>query len=235
MFPECAHNVALQYGLLVSLFLGGLEGSVSHCVGMCGPFVVAQSSHGLSLQKLGRALLLPYHFGRMTTYVALSAVFYSVLNLAFLFSNLKSFIAAPLLLLAGTIFLASAFPRVAVLFPWAGRIGFGKIYFLLKDCASRLMSNPGTLSRYLLGVLLGFMPCGLVVAALMASSTAPDLLQAVTAMAAFTVGTMPALILVSLGSSTFKQRYPKAARYFSQSAMVISSLWLFTLAGIMIF
>lgn len=235
LFAECVHTITSNYGLHVSLFLGGLVGSVSHCVVMCGPFVIAQSQNGPVLQKIGDKLLLPYHLGRMTTYIFLGFLFYSVLNLAFLFSNAKSLITVPLLMLAGVIFLVNAFPRLSYLFPWVHRIGFGKIYFPIKNFASKLIKNPGNLSRYGLGVLLGFMPCGLVVAALMASSTAPTLLAAVTAMAAFTIGTMPALIMVGMSGNALKQNFPGASEWLSKGAMTISSLWLFALAGTMIF
>jgi hypothetical protein len=85
----------------------------------------------------------------------------------------------------------------------------------------------------MLGVLLGFMPCGLVISALLASASAINTLQAAVAMAAFAAGTMPALMLTALGGQALQGRYPGAAARLSQGAMFISGLWLFTLAGLM--
>jgi uncharacterized protein len=58
--------VAVEHGdLLASLFLAGLLGSGTHCVGMCGPFVLAQTVARLEarpaagmreLHRLGAAL-----------------------------------------------------------------------------------------------------------------------------------------------------------------------------------
>src|SRR5262249_36973850 len=68
--------------LLGSLFLAGLAGSITHCGGMCGPFVMAQVSQRLAVTALedttawtrvSGAALAPYHLGRLTTYSLLGA------------------------------------------------------------------------------------------------------------------------------------------------------------------
>lgn len=224
----CFHQISFTYGLLGSLFLAGLVGSVSHCTLMCGPFVLSQTGQFSRLQD---AMLLPYHLGRMTTYVFLAVLVYSVFHLVFLYSPLKSLIAAPMLFLAGIVFLVSAFPKMKALFPWVGTVRFYKMSGLLQKASSKLSSKHGLWSRYGLGVLLGFMPCGLVVAALMAASTAASVWQAMAAMAAFSVGTVPALVLVAMGGGRLKDRYPDFSVRFSQLAKVISAVWLFALAG----
>jgi sulfite exporter TauE/SafE len=91
------------------------------------------------------------------------------------------------------------------------------------------------LSRYILGLLLGFMPCGLVVGALIASATAPSLTAALIAMGSFAIGTIPALILVAIGSSSLKYKFPQFSLHFSKIAKVASALWLFALAGTLVF
>lgn len=232
---QCIHDIALSHGLLISLFLGGLVGGFTHCAGMCSPFVLAQVGDDVELRKPRSFLLLPYHLGRMTTYVALAALVSAVVNLAFIFSGAKAFIATPLLMLAGVIFLVSAFQRLSLIFPWAGNIRISAPLRFISKLPSALMHNPNTIKRYGLGVLLGFMPCGLVVSALLASATAPNVFQASLAMGAFTLGTMPALIVVALGGGALKTKFPRASMRLSQGAMVISSLWLFALAGSMMF
>src|SRR5438552_2077647 len=74
--------VSLPAGLPLSLFLAGLAGSLVHCVGMCGPFVLGQviadsertRGHYGEWQRLAGAALAPYHLGRLTTYVALGTL-----------------------------------------------------------------------------------------------------------------------------------------------------------------
>ncbi len=79
---HCRAAVGEHEGLLASLFMAGLLGSITHCVGMCGPFVLAQTVSRLEdrpaaqmreWHRLAGAALVPYHLGRATTYAALGA------------------------------------------------------------------------------------------------------------------------------------------------------------------
>lgn len=74
---ECHTVVERHGGLFTSLFAAGLLGSMTHCVGMCGPFVAGQVVARLEARpaadmrefhRLTGAALLPYHLGRTTTY-----------------------------------------------------------------------------------------------------------------------------------------------------------------------
>lgn len=234
IIAQCVHDLAVSHGLVASLFLAGLVVGFTHCAGMCSPFVLAQINGGATLKKPSSSLLLPYHLGRATTYVGLAVLTNSLINLVFVFSDTRSLIAAPLLTLAGVVFLMSAFPRLGALFPWAARLSVGIPFRFLQRSINRLSSDTNAVGRYMLGIILGFMPCGLVVSALLAAATATDVFQAALAMAAFAAGTVPALVMVSLGGAVLKQKYPLAAARISQGAMVISSLWLFILAGLMV-
>lgn len=235
IFVQCMHDFTTAYALPVSLILVGLVGGFAHCTGMCGPFVLAQDSGDISLGRMRSALLLPYHLGRMTTYTLMAVLVHSFINLAFVFSDLKALIAAPMLVLAATIFLVTAFPRLSAVFPWASHIRFSLPYRWIDGGMRALMKSPTHLHRFGLGLLLGFMPCGLVVSALLASATAPNVFQAALGMMAFSLGTVPALVLVALGGQAIKGRFPGFASRLSRGAMVISSLWLFALAGTMVF
>jgi len=234
ILAQCIETFGVSYGLPVTLFLGGLVGGFTHCAGMCAPFVLAQTGGDLRLSR-SKTLLIPYHLGRMTTYIGLAVAVNALVNVAFVFSDMKALIAAPILSLAAVIFLVSAFPKLANLFPWAVRLQYGAFAGWLSKFSSKLTQSPKTLPRYGLGVLLGFMPCGLVISALLATSVAPNIWSATGAMAAFTVGTMPALILVAFGGTFIKQRYPQIAGRLSQGAMVLSGVWLLALAGSMVF
>lgn len=234
MFAECTHALTTHYGLVTSLFMAGLVGSITHCTGMCGPFVLAQTQAGPTLQRPITSLLLPYHLGRMTTYICLGIFVHSIVNLAYLFSNARALVTAPLLMLASVIFLVSAFPSLARIFPWAASVKFPNTFLHLVNRAYGLIRKQDVGSQYLLGLLLGFLPCGLVIAALMASATAPSILHAALAIMAFTVGTMPSLMAIGFFGKGLKRRFPGFSHYFSKVAMTISSLWLLVLAGSLI-
>ncbi len=232
---QCAHDFTISYGLALSLFLAGLVGGFTHCTWMCGPFVIAQMGGDGQVTKARSFLLLPYHFGRMTTYVMLAVIVSTFLNIVFVFSNLKALISVPFLVLAGVVFLGTAFPQVAQFFPWVAKIRISVPYQWVSRGVSRLSARDSVLARYFLGILLGFMPCGLVVSAIMASATAANVLETGISMILFTIGTIPALILVALGGQAFKYKYPKMSIYLSRGGMMVSGIWLFILAGVMVF
>lgn len=231
MLEVCSPFLTTAGGLTGSLFLAGLAGGITHCAGMCGPFVLAQTG---SVSKLSSAMLLPYHAGRMTTYVALAVLTNTVLNLAFAASPLKAVIAAPMLMLAGVTFLVSAFPKLTAIFPWAGNLGIRLPSDWISRGSKSLLINPGALKRYTLGVLLGFMPCGLVLSALLAAATADHAWQAGLAMAAFALGTVPALVIVATGGNALKTFFPRTSSYVFRGVMAFNGIGLMIMAGFLL-
>lgn len=244
MFAQCAHDISLANGLALSLFLAGLFGGVTHCAGMCGPFVLAQvrsvedrsgaAGFGV-LRRLAGTALIPYHLGRITTYTAMAVLLNTVVNLAFLYSSARTLVVAPMLMTAGVIFLVSAFPKASSLFPWVRYIHAGVPGRLFSRIAGMLSNDPGMVKRFFLGLLLGFMPCGLVVSALMAAATADLAIQAAFAMAAFGAGTAVSLVPVGWGGGALMRAYPAAGARVRQGAMALSAVWLFFLAGRLVF
>ncbi len=236
---DCLHTISTSYGLPISLFLAGLVGGMTHCVGMCSPFVLAQTTTSKTsesvLKRITGGMLLPYHLGRITTYVVLAILVNAVINLAFVYSETKILISVPLLMTASVIFLISAFPQISALFPWAKNVKAPAPVKTIMRFSRGLMNNPGIFKRYALGVLLGFLPCGLVISALMASATAQTSVMAGLSMAAFAIGTMPSLIAVSLGGQALRVSYPALTTKLARGAMVVSSIWLVALAGMMVF
>jgi sulfite exporter TauE/SafE len=228
--------VTAPEGTFLSFFALGLFGGTTHCAVMCGPFVLAQvcddNRHGRGVARLGGAALLPYHFGRATTYVTLGILFSTILNLAFLFTPERSLLVVPMLLLAALLFLVTAFPRLSSVFSWTGRIGLPAPVARISTLANRFTKQNSVLIRYFLGVVLGFIPCGLVLAALLAASATGDPGRAALAMAAFAAGTFPALFAVALGGKAIQDRYPETTSRLRRIVLVGNALWLCALAGI---
>ncbi len=181
-------------GLAGALFVAGLAGSVAHCGPMCGPLVIAQASNRLAdvptarlceMSRIRSGLLLPYHLGRLTTYAGLGAA-------AALFGETLSglpwfrFVAAALLILAAALFLWQAFAP-------AGASRSAAFWSKLAGPLATRLNAPGFLSTYGLGLLLGFIPCGLVYAALATTAATADPLAGAIGMIAFGVGTVPML------------------------------------------
>lgn len=229
---HCVTEFGTQYGLLMSLLIAGLVGGATHCVGMCSPFILAQSGQ---VERLSQALLLPYHFGRMTTYVLLAVLVNALLGAAFLDSDIKTLISVPLLLTAALMFFVAAFPRLLKYFPWMARIRIPMSWRFVSKVSALTGQKLTITKRYVLGVLLGFMPCGLVVAALMATATAETPLHAAAAMAGFTIGTIPALICVAMGGKILGRKFPRVELKIKRFAMAASAAWLCFIAANMVF
>jgi uncharacterized protein len=200
-------------GLAGTLALAGLVGSAAHCVGMCGPFVLAQIAPAPGLPataRLIRAATIPYHLGRATTYAALGAVMGGAGGALAVAADL-----APLfrvfLLIAAALFLLQAvkgfLPAAAFLPPRLMARAGGA----LARIAAPLFGG-GTLRGYLLGVALGFLPCGLLYGALVAAAGAGGMLAGAFAMAAFAAGTVPSLVLLGCGASALATRWRRAAQ-----------------------
>jgi len=198
---HCQAAITTSGPLMLALLTAGFVGSAAHCAGMCGPFVLAQvgargngAAHGvgLGLQRAAGLVLLPYHLGRATTYVLLGAVLAAPIGLGVKFGELK-WLPAAMLFLAAALFLWQALRSWRIL-P-APRIGAPGG---LLQMAGPLFVHPAGWRGYALGVVLGFLPCGLLYSALGAAAATADPLAAAIAMLGFVLGTMPMLIAIGL-------------------------------------
>jgi uncharacterized protein len=222
----------MQGSIFVSLFLGGLLGSLNHCVGMCSPFVLAQiSSHKndapiLSLQKISNASLIPYHLGRITTYVFLS-VLVSLFSFQIIGSSFGQFMIALLLAGAGTIYIMNAFPQISLKFK---NIMVFDVASVMSVLINPLSQNTGYLARYFLGIILGFLPCGLVFAALMLTITIGNITLSALGMMLFGLGTVPALFIVALLGNVIFKKWQKNFIKISQIIMAFNGVTLLFMA-----
>jgi uncharacterized protein len=215
-----AHCKAIAIGhgpLLLSMFLAGLIGSASHCAPMCGPFVLAQTGETMArlqigsgeLRRLAGAALLPYHTGRAVTYILLAVLLSLPLQLMSQLPQLR-FIPAIALLLGALLFLALGFRGLRGSLE-SGFLGAG-IGSSLGRIARPLFAKPWGWRGVSLGMLLGFLPCGLLYAAIGAAAATSDPLAAAMSMAAFTIGTFPILWLVGYVGGWVQRKWNKLAR-----------------------
>lgn len=204
---QCHAALDTQGGLFASLALAGLVGGVTHCAGMCGPFVLSQVAARFEGTPLGQmrewrrltgAALLPYHLGRATTYAALGAVAALLAGSLPLKSDMLHWASALLLLAAAAAMLSFALPGLKRLFGAAGT-GAGTWWSRhVERLARPLFGQPTGWRGYLLGVLLGFIPCGMLYAAVAAAAATGSALTGAFGMLAFVAGTWPGLFTVGL-------------------------------------
>jgi sulfite exporter TauE/SafE len=196
--------------LFPALFLAGLAGSM-HCIGMCGGFACAIGADARGgVATLQRQLI--YNLGRVTTYCFLGAV---VGHLGFLLvalcgddSSVVSLVQRGLAVLSGTLMVLIGLQFFG-LFRFRGAVGFGGE--VLSRALRDLIKAPGVGAPLALGVLNGFLPCPLVYAVAAQAAASGGSLPGFLTMAAFGLGTFPAMLLIA-GIGVRWRRAPPAAQ-----------------------
>ncbi len=194
---------------LVSAFLLGLLGSV-HCLGMCGGIVGALTL-GLKadVRRSPRALLpylIFYNAGRIVSYAAAGALLglASAHVLALVpaaTARLSAAILSGGFMIALGLYLAGWWPGLSLL----ERAG-GKLWRYIEPRGRRFLPVDHPVKAGLLGLVWGWLPCGMVYAALAWSLTAGSAARGALVMVAFGLGTLPMLLAMGAaahGLATF--------------------------------
>lgn len=226
----CGAVFTTQGGLIGSLFAGGLIGGVSHCAGMCGPFVLAQTTARLScvaaqsmseLSRIRGAALVPYHLGRIATYATLGALSGAAAGGLMRLSGVE-WLAAALLVVAAVFFLAYGLNAVRALLP-AGGITPSSIGRALARWTGPWFDRPIGWRGFGLGLALGFLPCGLLYGALAAAGAGGSALAGAIGMAAFALGTVPGLVAVGLAGHLAARRFRNLVAPVGAVLMVLNA------------
>jgi len=172
---------------LWTAFLLGLVGS-AHCAGMCGPLALALPATGSTRTTFLAGRLL-YNAGRLVTYAALGAIF-GLLGQSFALAGFQRWIS----LAAGVVILLSLLvsSRFTVGLPAITAVGW------LKTSFSQLLQKRSLASVFLLGLLNGLLPCGLVYAAVAGATAIGSFVGGALAMLVFGLGTVPMMLGFSL-------------------------------------
>jgi sulfite exporter TauE/SafE len=185
--------------LLSAALLAGVLGS-AHCLGMCGGisglFAVNTSVATLRTQV---PFALTYNAGRVVSYAVLGSIvglFGSVIVKA------SPSLAVGIRLASGIIIILVGL-KVAFDIRWLNAIErMGASIWSRIAPAARGLVPVTSLARALgLGLLWGWLPCGLVYSVLMIAATSAAPLSGAAVMVAFGVGTMPAMIMTGLGAA----------------------------------
>jgi sulfite exporter TauE/SafE len=171
------------------VFLLGLTGGL-HCIQMCGPIVLSWS---ISLPR-PQALRghLKYNAGRILTYMLLGAIAGSLGNFLTTITKLASagrIVSGAAMIVAGVLMIG--------LFPSNGLINIKQPARFSRWIGRHLLGPNG---KFQLGLMLGFLPCGLIYAALLKAVDAGTPVAGALTMLAFGSGT--AIALLSLGAAS---------------------------------
>lgn len=187
---------------LIGAFIVGLLGGV-HCAGMCGGIVGALSFGAASQRRW--PVMLGYNAGRVSTYTLAGALMGA---LGFYFSGLLPVQSAQrfLLTLAG-IFLVLMGLYLGGWFTGLARVerAGGVLWRRIEPLGRGLLPVRSVGHAYLLGLLWGWLPCGLVYSALVWTVASGGTLQGAALMLAFGLGTLPNLLLMGAAASQLQR------------------------------
>jgi sulfite exporter TauE/SafE len=212
--------------IILSAFLLGVLG-VGHCLGMCGGFAAALA-YAIPSKRVGRRffLLLAYNFGRIGSYALLGGFVAASQNQLWDSGLPIMRSLAGLLLVAVGLYLAEIWNGIT-LFERGGR----KLWRYIQPMAQKLIPVYTIPKALLLGALWGWLPCGLVYAVLALAATTPHMGYGALTMAAFGVGTLPAVLAGGLAASWVRQWMAKSwLRKGLAACFIVFGIWTIAIA-----
>lgn len=204
--------------------------SSMHCIGMCGSIIGTLT---LSLKpeiRNNKTRLLPYvlnyNLGRIFSYTVaggLAGAVQFLLMLPFgeaIAYRLFQMLSAVIMIGAG-FYIAGWFPR----FAYIEKAG-SRFWKLIEPYGRKLIPVKTRLQAFLFGMVWGWLPCGLIYAALALAATTGDITRSALTMLSFGIGTLPAVIGVGIMTGILTRL--SRMRYFKQAVglfMIILALF----------
>ncbi|MCO7187287.1 MULTISPECIES: sulfite exporter TauE/SafE family protein [unclassified Pseudoalteromonas] len=177
---------------LFSAFVMGLVGS-GHCLVMCGG--IASSLQLAQTKQSPFVTALLYNLGRLGSYMVAGALV-AGLGAAFakqstLFANILNVLSGVFMLLVGVYVM-----RLAATLNWLEKAGKWLLWQRLVQLNKYLLPVDSKTKALAYGALWGWLPCGLVYSALTWTLQADGSFSGALTMAAFALGTFPAMLAV---------------------------------------
>jgi uncharacterized protein len=205
----------------------GLAAS-GHCLVMCGG-ISAALGMAAAKDSAGRTrplLLVSYQLGRISAYslagLLLAGIFgglISLLDIESVRRTLRALSALALLLAALVAFGRLRDPGTGI-----GR----KLWQRLAPLGRRLLPVNTLPRAFGFGMVWGWMPCGFVYSVLLVATLQLDAVRGAMTMAAFGLGTAPALLITALGAQRLKNFAAlPATRHVAGSLLVLSAVLTF--------
>jgi sulfite exporter TauE/SafE len=196
--------------MLYSAFIFGLISSL-HCIGMCGPIALMLPVDRNNPAKK-TTQIITYHLGRLTAYGTIGLIF-GLLGKGFFLAGIQQQLS---------IFIGIAM-IIIVLVPERifAKYNFSKPVFKLiskiKTTLGSQFKNKSYKSLYTIGLLNGFLPCGMVYVALFGAIAMQSASYGVLYMILFGLGTVPLMSSVvylnSFLTVSFRNKIQKAIPY----------------------
>jgi sulfite exporter TauE/SafE len=193
----------LEFGFwnleFAAAFMLGLVGSL-HCAGMCGPIAIALPLNNQTwLSRISGGLL--YNIGRIITYGILGTIL-GLAGMGLALGGIQQWVS---IVLGALMILAVLIPRMG----WAGKKLSGmteKMTGMLKKPFIRLFKLKTYRSLFFIGLLNGFLPCGLVYIAMAGALVMSKYYEGALYMVFFGLGTIPMLLAISIAGNFISQK-----------------------------
>jgi sulfite exporter TauE/SafE len=212
-------------------FSTGIAIGFGHCIGMCGPIVIA-----LSMQLQRRPSLAPhllYNIGRTVTYGIMGALAGGMASFTRFADHIDGF-QKVVMIAAGVMIILMGLAMTGLIRP--GRL-FGNVTPLNKFVNTAfkqlLRKDRPALIYFPIGMVLGLLPCGPVYTAMVAAArsgmeaatTEAGALSGMGIMVCFGLGTIPALLLVSRLSDFGWLRYREKIYRAGAVIMIVMGIY----------
>lgn len=179
--------------MLYSAFIFGLISSF-HCIGMCGPIAmmlpVDRSNEAKKVTQI-----VTYHIGKLTAYGTLGLIF-GLLGRSFYLAGMQQ----QLSIIVGILMILVAVIPEKVLAKYNFSKPVYRIITKVKSSLGQQFKNKSYKSLFTIGLLNGFLPCGMVYVALFGAIAMQNVSLGIGYMILFGIGTIPMMVAVVYAS-----------------------------------
>jgi len=203
----------------VTSFIIGLIASVSSCLAIVGGLVLSLSAKVSqdNDDKIDKKNFTLFHFGRVVGFAVLGGLLGLLghaLGINFTFTAILGLLASVVMIALG-LNLVGVFAKSKLTLP----IGVFKFFRKIEH---------KTLTPLLIGIGTFFLPCGFTQSMQIAAVFSGSFVSGFMIMLAFALGTLPVLLLLSFGASSFAHSR-HAPLFFKSAGVVVVGLGLFAL------
>jgi len=206
--------------MLFSALILGLVSSL-HCIGMCGPIAMMLPVDHKNPAKKATQILV-YHAGRLTAYGSLGLIF-GILGRGFYMAGLQQQMS----IVAGIIMITIILLPEKIFSKYNFSKPVYRIIATIKTNVGSQFRKRSSKALFITGLLNGFLPCGLVYAALFGAIAMQNASFSVAYMLLYGVGTIPLMSVVVYASSFIKNPFRNTiAKIVPYAAVCIGMLFI---------
>ena len=179
--------------MLYSAFIFGLISSF-HCIGMCGPIaMMLPVDRNNEAKKITQ--IITYHIGKLTAYGILGLVF-GLLGRSFYLAGMQQ----QLSIIVGILMILVALIPEKVFAKYNFSKPVYRVITKVKSSLGQQFKNKSYKSLFTIGLLNGFLPCGMVYVALFGAIAMQNVSLGIGYMILFGLGTIPMMVAVVYAS-----------------------------------